>query len=641
MKKTLLASAFVVAALGVAPLAVAQPAQPVLHVGDNQPAPQDVDYPGTLKIHVDATDIAHRIFNVHETIPVQSGTSIYLLYPSWIPGVHEPYSPIDKVAGLVIKGNGKTIPWTRDKYNVRAFRVDVPEGVTRLDVTFQFLSAQNHRQGPIRMTPEMMDMAWNKVSLYPAGYYASRIKTEPSVTLPAGWKFGTALEVASRSGNTVTFKPIDYLNLVDSPMYAGKYFKRLDLTSDKSPPVYMDLVADAPRYLEVSDEQLQIMKNMVVQMGRLYGAFHFDHYDFLFSLSDKMSGNGLEHSRSSEDGTSADFFTDWSLTRRHDLLTHEFNLSWDGKSRRPADHVTPNFNVAMGDSLLWVYEGQTQFYGNVVAVRAGLEDKKTGFAKLANVAATYDMNRPGLQSWRNVQDTTNDPTIAARASLPYRNWQGSEDYYSAGQLIWLAVDGKMRQLSGNKHSLDDFARAFYGMNPGAWDINTYTFEDVVQTLDKIVPYDWKTFLRERVDGHGNLADGLKLEGWKLVYTSEPDKGHKAMSDKRSSGNFTWSIGFAGSNDGELYDVRWNGPAFKAGLAPGMRIVAVNGIEYSPDAMKQAIKDAKGNDKPVDLLVKNFDEYDTLHVDYHDGMKYPSLVRIKGAPDYLSKLYAPK
>ncbi len=639
MTRTWLASTLIAASLGVAPMA-ADAADTVPYVGVNQPAPRDTAYPGTLDIHVDATDIAHRVFDVHETIPVEPGQSIYLLYPKWIPGHHRPSGPIKQMAGLVIHGdNGRRLTWTRDPYNVYAFKVDVPEGVKQLDVRFQFLAAQNHAQGPIRMTPEMLDLSWEKVSLYPAGYYVSRIKTRPSVTLPEGWKLGSALEVAGREGDTVTFKPIDYLNLIDSPIYAGKHFKRLDITSENSPPVHVDMVADAPKYLEVKPEQIDILKNIVVQMGRLYGAFHFDHYDFLLSLSNKLSHKGLEHSRSSEDSTGADFFTDWKLTRRNDLLTHEFNHSWNGKYRRGKLHATPDFNVPMNDQLMWVYEGQTQFYGNVVAVRAGLEDKATGFAKLANVAAAYDMNRPGLQSWRTVQDTTNDPTIAQRAPRPYRNYQGSEDYYSGGQLIWLAVDGKMRALSDNRHNLDDFARAFFGMHPGAWDINPYTAEDVYATLDKIVPFDWKTFLRERLDGHGNLAEGLELEGWKLVYTREPSAGLKAMMDGPET-DFTWSIGFSGNKKGELRDVRWNGPAYKAGLAPGMTIISVNGTEYSPEAMQQAIKDAVDSDQPIDLMVKNFDAYQTLHIDYHDGLKYPSLERIEGTPDYLSELYTP-
>ncbi len=651
MKKTLLASALFVAALGAAPLATVQAGtiglNPVQHIGGNLPTPKNVDYPyGALNIHVDATDLDHRIFEVHETIPVKPGSSIYLLYPSWIPGIHEPYSLIKNVAGLVIKGNGKTIQWKRDKYDVRAFHVDVPEGVSSLDVQFKFLSSQGRGEGSIRMTPEMLEFRWDQVSLYPAGYFTSRIKTHASVTLPKGWKFGTALEVASTDGNTTTFKPIDYLNLVDSPVLAGKYYKRLDISSDKSPPVHMDIVADEAKDLEIKPEQVKVLKNMVAQMGKLYGTYHFDHYDFLFWLSDKMSGEGLEHSRSSEDGVGPDFFTKWDTdksTKPRDLLTHEFNHSWDGKYRRAFDHATPNFNVVMGDSLLWVYEGQTQFYGNVIAVRSGLESKDTGLAKLAYVAATYDMNRPAFRTWRNIQDTTNDPTIAHRTPLPYYNYQGREDYYSAGQLIWLAVDGKMRQLSDNKHDLDDFAKAFYGMDPGAWDINTFKYEDVVDTLNKIVPYDWSSFLRKRLDGHGNLAEGLKLEGWKLVYKSEPSKAAKAMMANYHGrgGNFTYTAGFSASSDGNVRDVRWNGPAFKAGLSPAMQVVAVNGSDYSADAMKQAIKDAKDSKQPIKLLVKNFNAYKTIEIDYHGGPKYPQLERIKGTPDYLSQLYATK
>ncbi|HEX7339976.1 MAG TPA: peptidase M61, partial [Rhodanobacteraceae bacterium] len=510
MKHTFWATLLSMAALGAAPVAVdaADAADRTPYIGVNQPAPKDVDYPGTLAIHVDATDIAHRILTVNETIPVAGGEPVQLLYPTWIPGHHRPSGPIRQMAGLVIHGDdGQRLEWRRDPYNVYAFMVDVPAGVTALKVQFHFLAAQRSAEGPIRITPEMLDLSWEKISLYPAGYYARRIKTVPSVTLPAGWDYGSALEQASRDGDTVTFKPIDYLNLVDSPLYAGAHMRHLDLGVDGAPPVRLHVMGDTPRDIAVTDAQQAILKNLVTQMGKLYGAYHFDHYDFLLALSDKLTHKGLEHSRSSENATAADFFTDWKLARRNDLLSHEFNHSWNGKYRRGLRHATPDFNVPMGDGLMWVYEGQTQFYGNVVAVRAGLEDQATGFAKLADVAARYDRNRPGLASWRNVQDTTNDPTIAQRAPRPYRNYQGSEDYYAAGQLIWLAVDAKLRGLTKNQHNLDDFARAFFGVNPGAWDINTYVADDVYATLNQIAPYDWQAFLRSRLDGHLNLAEG--------------------------------------------------------------------------------------------------------------------------------------
>ncbi|WP_243042075.1 M61 family metallopeptidase [Dyella sedimenti] len=628
MKASRLASAILVSTLGLGSFAALA----------DVPAPQDIPFDGTLKISVDATDIAHRIFRVREVVPARPGP-LTLLYPQWLPGNHSPTGPIDKLAGLVVKANGKVVPWKRDPLNVYAFHIDVPQGASEVDVAFQFLSAQDTRQGRVVMTPEMLNLQWNTVSLYPAGYFASRIKAETSVTFPAGWQFGSALEVASRSGDTVQFKPIDYDDLVDSPIYAGKYFKRVDLDPGAKTPVFINIVADDPKYLEITPEQLKIHQNLVQQMYKLYGAHHYDHYDFLFSLSEKMSGNGLEHHRSSENGVGPGYFTEWdkNVTSR-DLLAHEYNHSWDGKYRRGADLSTPSFNVPMQDSLLWVYEGQTQFWGYVMAARSGLWKQDEALDMLANVAATYDKGRPGLEQWRNIQDTTNDPVIAMRRPLPYRNYQMSEDYYSGGQMIWLDVDGKLRDLTGDKRSIDDFARAFFGVKNGEWDVNTYTFEDVVKTLNDIAPYDWASYLRERLDGHGPLIGGFAANGWKLVYNDKPSAVSKALETRTGGANLTYSLGVSLGKGGDIIDVLWDGPAFKAGLSPGMKIIAVNGKEYSSDAVKDAVTAAaKDKSQPVELLVKNFDEYKTLRIDYHDGLKYPHLERIAGKPDRLSEL----
>jgi predicted metalloprotease with PDZ domain len=628
LKVTRLASAILASAMGFSSFAALA----------DVPAPQDVPFEGTLKINVDATDIAHRVFRVHEVVPAQPGP-LTLLYPQWLPGNHSPTGSIDKLAGLVVKANGKVLPWKRDPLNVYAFHIDVPQGASQVEVEFQFLSAQDTRQGRVVMTPEMLNLQWNSVSLYPAGYYARRINAETSVTFPAGWQYGSALELASRDGDTVHFKPINYDDLVDSPIYAGKYFKRVDLDPGAKTPVFMNIVADDAKYLEITPEQLKIHQNLVQQMYKLYGAHHYDHYDFLFSLSDKMSGNGLEHHRSSENGVGPGYFTEWDKSMiMRDLLAHEFNHSWDGKYRRGADLSTPNFNVPMQDSLLWVYEGQTQFWGYVMAARSGLWKQDDALDMLANVAATYDRGRPGLQQWRNIQDTTNDPIIAMRRPLPYRNYQMSEDYYSGGQMIWMDVDGKLRDLTSDKRSIDDFARAFFGVKNGEWDVNTYTFEDVVKTLNDIAPYDWASYLRERLDGHGPIIGGFEANGWKLVYNDKPSAAAKAVEARLGGANLTYSLGVSVGKGGDIVDVLWDGPAFKAGLSPGMKLVAVNGKEYSSDAIKDAVTAAaKDKNQPVELLVKNFDEYKTLRIDYHDGLKYPHLERIQGKPDRLSEL----
>ncbi|HTL97997.1 MAG TPA: hypothetical protein VL181_04235, partial [Holophagaceae bacterium] len=519
------------------------------------PAPQDVPFNGTLKIHVDATDLAHRVFRVQETIPAAPGP-LTLLYPRWLPGHHSPSGPIADLAGLVVKAGGQVLPWKRDTVDVYAFHVEVPKGAKAVEASFEFLSPLTAGEGRVVMTPEMLNLQWNANSLYPAGYFARRITAEASVTFPAGWQFGSALEEASRSGGTVTFKPINYDDLVDSPIYAGRYFKRVDLDpAGAKHPVHLDIVADAPEDLEIKPEQLKVHQALVQQMDKLYGARHFDHYDFLFSLSAKMGGNGLEHHRSSEDGVGPDYFTAWEKNAaERDLLSHEFNHSWDGKYRRPADLWTPNFNVPMQDSLLWVYEGQTQFWGCVMAARAGLWSQDQARDMLALTAATYDKGRPGLASWRSVQDTTNDPIIAQRAPLPYRNYQASEDYYAAGQLIWLEVDAKLRELSKGTRSIDDFGKAFFGMADGQWAANTYTFEDVVKTLDGLAPFGWAHFLRARLDGHGPLTGGLESHGWKLVYTAEPSAMVKAFEGRFHGADFTYSLGMSVGATGVLGDV---------------------------------------------------------------------------------------
>jgi predicted metalloprotease with PDZ domain len=611
---------------------------------DDVPAPQDAKYPGTVALHVDASDTTQGIFRVHETVPVQAG-ALTLLYPQWIPGDHSPTGPINMLAGLKVTANGKPIAWKRDKYNVFAFHLDVPAGVSSLDVDFQYLSGRTESEG-FDITDRMMDMEWSKVSLYPAGYFTRGITYAASVTLPKGWQLGTALETASKSGDTVTFKPVTFNNLVDSPIYAGQYFKRVDLTSPGDAPVYLDVFADAPKYLEMSQEQVKVHRALVTQALKLFGSHHYDHYDFLFSLSDQMGGNGTEHHQSSEDGLDADYFTAWNdAAPDRDLLAHEYAHSWNGKFRRPEDLWTPNFNVSMGDSLLWVYEGQTQYWGYVLTARAGLWSPQQFRDALAMTAANYERNRVGFQ-WRTLEDTTNDPTIARRSSLPFRSWQMSEEYYSGGQMMWLDVDAKLRSLTQDRKSLDDFAKAFFGVDNGSYVTKTYTFDDVVAALNGVAPYDWASYLHAHVDTlNPPLQDGLAATGWKLVYTDK-ESDFEAQYNSRSQPsrhlyNFAWSIGLTMNDKGQVNDVRWNGPAFKAGVTTGATLVAVNGQDYSKDVLKDAIAAAKTSKAPIQLLMKYQGAIRNVAVDYHDGLQYPHLVRIDGKPDYLSEIIAPR
>jgi predicted metalloprotease with PDZ domain len=627
-----------VTALCISPAAAAAGLEWAAHIAP----PRDTPYPGTIAIHVDASDTAQGIFRVHELIPVR-GDELTLLYPKWIPGNHSPSGPVDMLAGLTVTSDGKELSWQRDEYDVYAFRVRVPKGVARLSVDFEYLSGRTAFQ-PIRMTDKILDLQWSAVSLYPAGHYSRRITFAPSVTLPHGWQFGTALEELSRSGDTTSFRPVTYNTLVDSPMYAGLYFNRVDLDPGAAVPVHLDVFADTPQELEMTPQQLQVHRNLVTQAYRLFGSHHYDHYDFLYSLSDQLSGNGLEHHQSSEDGTRANYFTDWDNTAPgRDLLAHEYTHSWNGKFRRPADLWTPNFNVPMGDSLLWVYEGQTQYWGYVLTARAGMWSARQFRQALALVAANYDRDRPGFE-WRTLEDTTNDPTAAHRMPLPYRSWQMSEEYYSAAQLLWLEVDAKIRSLTGDRQSLDTFARRFFGIDNGSFVTRTYTFDDLVRALDGVVKYDWAGFLRQRLNDHHPPLGGIEASGWKLVYTdkeSELEKEYDQTAPGRHMVSFAFSIGLALTKTGEINDVVWDGPAFKAGVSTGATVVAVDGQTYSPKVMADALVAAARTHAPIRLLLNYQGEYKTVPVDYYGGPQYPHLVRINGTTDYLDEIIAAK
>jgi predicted metalloprotease with PDZ domain len=605
-------------------------------------APKDTPYPGAIRLSVDATDLARHIFSVRETIPVRGGEPAVLLYPQWLPGNHSPSGRIDAVAGLVISANGARVEWTRDPVNVFAFHVSVPAGATALDVNFQFVSPVDGGQGRVMMTPDMLNVQWDSVVLYPAGYFARQIMVEPSVQLPEGWQFATALETAGSKGGVITFKAVSLDTLVDSPMFSGRYFKRVDLDPGGSVPVHLDIVADRTDLLEMKPEQLEAHRALVQQAYKLYGSHHYDHYDILLALTDQMGGIGLEHHRSSENGTVPTYFTEWDKNAdSRDLLPHEYTHSWNGKFRRPADLWTPNFNVPMRDSLLWVYEGQTQYWGFVLAARSGLLTKQQALDAIAATAALYD-HRVGRE-WKALQDTTSDPITAMRRPLPWRSWERSEDYYSEGQLMWLDADTLIREKSGDTKSLDDFARLFFGVDNGSYVPSTYVFDDVVKALNTVQPYDWATFLHSRLEGHGPGAplDGVARGGYKLVYTDTPTDYFKESETRRKVTDLTYSLGMVIAAEGRVADVLWEGPAYKSGLTVGTQVIAVNGIAFEADRMRNAIKDAQKGSGAIELLVKNGERFRTIKIDYHDGLRYPRFERDGGGTARLDEILTPR
>jgi predicted metalloprotease with PDZ domain len=603
------------------------------------PAAVDQPYPGTIVLNVDATNLSQQIFRMRMSMPVKPGP-LTLLYPQWLPANHGPNGPITQLAGLKFTANGKPVEWTRDPVQVFAFHLVVPEGASVLEAEYQYLSPLDTTQGRITMTDEILGVQWPSVTLYPAGYVARRINVQANLKLPAGWQYATALETSSRQGDDVHFKTHDLETLIDSPLFAGHYYKQFDLDPGAKVPVRLNVFADSPESLEAKPEQIEPHRKLVKQAYKLFGSHHYNHYDFLFALSDEFGGIGREHHQSSENGVKPGYFTDWAKGESgRDLLPHEYTHSWDGKFRRPAGQDVPNFNTPMQNSLLWVYEGQTQYWGNVLGARSGLVSMAGARDALAATAARYDS--VAGRSWRAVQDTVNDPILNARRPLGWANWQRSEDYYSEGQLIWLDVDTLIREKSGDKRSLDDFARAFYGINDGSFLPAFYTFEDVVAALQKVQPHDWATFLRTRLEGHGPGAplDGLARTGWKLVYTDTPTDLIKGADERNKVVDLSYSLGFTVSLEGNVRNVIWDGVGFRAGLAANTSIVAVNNRVYKPEVLKAAIKAAKDSKEPIQLLVKKGNVLRTIPIDYHEGLRYPRLERIPGTKDRLEGIYS--
>jgi predicted metalloprotease with PDZ domain len=600
--------------------------------------PRDVDYPGVIRLHVTATDVERRIFDVKQAIPVAAGP-LTLLYPEWLPGYHSPRAPIELLAGLEIRAGGETLQWRRHPTVVHAFHLEVPDGCPEIEATFQFLSPTAKDQGRVVVSPDLLNLEWNMVVLYPAGHFARRIMVAPKLTLPQDWQFACSLTVERQEDSTTSFEPVALDELVDSPLMAGRYFRRIVL--DGAGEVALNLVADRSDLLDATEEQIAPHRELVQQADRLFGARHFDRFEFLVALSDEIGTIAVEHHRSCEIVKAPDYFTGWegSVTGR-DSFPHEYVHSWNGKYRRGADSWTPCFHQPIRNSLMWVYEGQTNYWDRVLCARSGLWTLEQALGALADMAATQDVQAG--EHWRSLSDTTKDPIIVSRNPIPWPSWQRSEDYYFEGALLWLDVDTRIRELSGDTRSLDDFARAFFGGEDRVWITSTYTFEDVVEALDAIAPFDWARFFDRKLNEATDDAplDGLERGGYRLVYRDTPSEYHASKEACTGNTNLLYSIGLMVASGGEVSQVLWDSPAFQAGITSGATLLAVNGRTFSPDELKRAVA-AAGDGDPITLVLQVAKRHKEVRIDCPAGHRYPHLERIEQARSRLDEILAPK
>jgi predicted metalloprotease with PDZ domain len=596
-----------------------------------------------IALHVDLRDAPRRLIHAQLEIPVTPG-ALTLEYPQWIPGDHRPTGPIDNLAGLVIRANGQVLPWRRDDVDMYGIHVDVPDGVSRLDVALDLLATPGATGSDMdgATSANMTVLEWSSVVLYPAHVPVAEIPIAASITMPPAWKFGTALTLAGQQNDEASFAPTTVEQLVDSPVITGKYFHEFALAPEVTPKHYLDVAGDGPEDIDLKPAFLASLAQLVRETGALYASRHYESYHFLLSLSDVVREEGLEHHQSSDNGVEKEGYSDPKLAMLNaDLLPHEFTHSWNGKYRRPAGLATPDYAMPMKGDLLWVYEGMTEYWGEVLAARSGLLTPEGYREQLAWEAATLDV-LPG-RTWRNVEDTAIASQILRGSTPAWANWRRGQDYYTEGELIWLDADTTIRQLTHDRKSLNDFCVKFLAVGGNTPPIVVpYNFDEIVQDLNAVTPYNWRAFLTERLNSHAAHAPlgGIDHGGYKLIYTADPTDFAQALFDHAKVVNAWFSAGVTVKDTGELRDVRVGSPAFVAGLGPGEKLVAVNGRAFTGDVFKRAIREAKGGNEPIELIVSNDDQFRTVKLEYHDGERYPRLQRVDGTPDLLDEIVKP-
>jgi predicted metalloprotease with PDZ domain len=597
--------------------------------------------PPHINIALDATDAPRKILHAQLTIPATAGT-MTLYYPKWIPGEHAPSGPAIDMTGLKFTANGQFLKWRRDLADNWAIHVEVPAGAQEVHASLDYLepgeSDQSLFSAGSSATQKMLVISWNQVLLYPKGWTGDQITYSASLRLPAGWKFGTPLQVTSRSGDEIHFESVSLFTLVDSPIISGEYLKVVPLNQGQNPPVEMDIAADSTTALDAPQQVWDEYSNLVKQATTLFGATHYRDYHFLFSLSDHVAHFGLEHHEANDSRSEERTLIDPQLRSLHaGLLPHEYVHSWNGKYRRPADLTTSDYEQTMQDDLLWVYEGLTEYLGDVLTARSGLWTPQEYRDALAGSAAMLD-HRPG-RTWRNLQDTADSAALLYYTPKEWDSWRRSVDYYDEGELDWLWADSIIRQQTGGRKSIDDFCKLFHGAPSTPPIVKTYTFDDVVNALNQIAPYDWRGFWNERLTNHGPGAPlgGIEGTGWKIVYDENRSPMMRAWEDDHRTLNAAFSVGLITKENGEIEDTIEQMDAAHAGIGPGMKILAVNGRRFTPQLFRDALHEGKNASQPLQLLIENTDYFRTFILDYHGGEKYPHLVREESKPDIMTEI----
>jgi predicted metalloprotease with PDZ domain len=603
--------------------------------------------PSTIALDVDATTISRKILSVRESFFIDSpiAHTVDLVYPKWVPGNHGPTGPIADLVNLRFTADGKILAWVRDPVDMYRFHIPVPAGTSLLIADFSlvgsYLAGNDFAPGNTS-TPVQGDVNWDQLVLYPADTIADHVTVAASIKLPDKWSYATALPNPSPQGGALHFDPVSLTTLIDSPLMCGSIMREFDITpKGVSQHHWIDLFAESPAGLEVPPERIAAFRNLVSEAGILFRSHHYASYHFLVEAQTESS-DGLEHHQSSDEQIPELGMVNSSFAAEAgNLLAHEMIHSWNGKFRRPAGLATPDYQQPMIGDLLWVYEGLTSYWAEILATRAGLETVAQMKDRMALYQAEMD-ERTG-RGWRNLDDVSRSAQMLYPASQQWTILRRSTDYYREGPLLWLQVDSILRRESHGARSLDSFAADFFGPPDGAITVKPYSYQDLVTGLNHEVPFDWNRLLE------GNLlatrptpvSPGLDAAGWAVVYTDEPNQAAVDAESTSQQADFSTSIGLLIDQDGTIIDLAPDSAAGRAGLAPASKLMGVNQRVYSADLLRRAIVDAETSQQPIHLLTLTDGFYADFLVDYHQGLRFPHLTRIAGKPDLLTTIVRPR
>jgi predicted metalloprotease with PDZ domain len=599
-----------------------------------------------LTVRLDAREIVRNHVHTDLTLAVKGGP-LTLVFPKWIPGEHMPSGPLDTLIGMTMRAHGQLLAWQRDPKDPFAVSVTVPPGVSQLDIALDSglpTEGGSFTAGPTN-SAQLAVLSWNQYVLLPKGRDAATLSTAASLRAPPQWQIACALEQQPQADGSVRLEEGNLARLIDSPVQIAHFARRIELPGSAPLPQLkhsISLAADSEEAMKLPEDFAAGYGQLVAQSGMLFGTRMYRHYTWLLTLSDHVAHFGLEHHESSDDRVDENSVSDAPLREGvAELLAHEYVHSWNGKYRRPAGLLSADYQQPMDGTLLWVYEGMTQFWGTVLPVRAGLIPQPSYREMLASVAGSFDIQTGNR--WRPLADTAVAAQVLYDAPPAWSMSRRDVDFYEASEFLWLNVDSELRTRSGGKISLDDYVRRFYAGAGGAPALKPFVEQDIYTTLAGMVPGDWRALVHRHLDSLGPqvLLGALRGSGWQLSYTAEKNPYLETQQRRRKETNREWSLGVLVDDKETVVETIEDRAAARAGVGPGMKLIAVNGRKYSADVLDAALAAAQANRKPIELLVESADYYRVVSVPYFDGPRWPHLTRIEGTPDLLTRTLTPR